>query len=87
MVKEPSMKVGQWFVVIKHDKDPSLVGKIVVVSSPLFWRDYDDKMVDVQIDSQSCTFIHQDGLRPLTMTKEVRKELRILFDLKIDSED
>lgn len=79
------MKVGQWFVVVKHDEDPSLVGKVVVVSSPLFWRNHDDKMVDVQVDNQSCTFIHQDGLLPLQMTKEVRKKLRILFDL--NSED
>jgi hypothetical protein len=75
------MKVGQWFVVVKHDKDPSLIGRVVVVASPLYWRDYNEKMVDVQIDDKSCTFIHEDGLRPLTMTKEVRKELRILFDL------
>ena len=74
------MKVGQWMVVIKHDEDPSLVGKLVVVVAPKWWSP-ESKEVDVQIDSESTTFIHEDGLRPITMSKEVRKTLRELYDL------
>jgi hypothetical protein len=74
------MKVGQWMVVIKHDEDPSLVGKLVIVVAPRWWSP-ESKEVDVQIDAKSTTFIHEDGLRPITMSKEVRKTLRELYDL------
>ena len=81
---EGMMKFGQWMVVIKHDEDPSLVGKLVIVCSPVWWRPKDSKDVDVQIDDCSTTFIHEDGLRPITMSKEVRKEMNALYDFSKD---
>lgn len=74
------MKFGQWMVVIKHDEDPSLVGKLVIVCSPLWWRDKGNKDVDVQVNDTGTTFIHEDGLRPITMSKEVRKEMNDLYN-------
>ena len=75
------MKYGQWMVVVKHDEDPSLVGNLVVVCAPRWWRP-ESKEVDVQIDANSTTFIHEDGLRPVKLSKEVRKEMVSLYDFQ-----
>jgi hypothetical protein len=76
------MKCGQWMVVVKHDQDHSLVGRLVVVISPRWWKlDPEDKDVDVQLDDNSTTFIHEDGLRPAGLSKEVRKEMIALYNV------
>jgi len=74
------MKYGQWMVVVKHDEDPSLVGRLVVVVAPRWWNP-DSKKVDVQLDDSSTTFIHENGLRPASLSKEVRKEMIALYDV------
>jgi hypothetical protein len=74
------MKCGQWMVVVKHDEDPSLVGRLVVVVAPRWWRP-EDTDIDVQLDAESTTFIHEDGLRPAGLSKEVRKEMIALYDV------
>ncbi len=74
------MKYGQWMVVVKHAEDPSLVGRLVVVVAPRWWHP-ESKDVDVQINDSSTTFIHEDGLRPVRLSKEVRKEMIDLYDV------
>ena len=74
------MKCGQWMVVVKHAEDPSLVGRLVVVVAPRWWHP-ESKDVDVQINDSSTTFIHEDGLRPVRLSKEVRKEMIDLYDV------
>ncbi|MEY4263459.1 MAG: hypothetical protein RL373_27 [Pseudomonadota bacterium] len=74
------MKYGQWMVVVKHDEDPSLVGRLVVVVAPRWWNS-NSKNVDVQLDDSSTTFIHENGLRPASLSKEVRKEMIVLYDV------
>jgi len=78
--EDSEMKYGQWMVVIKHDEDPSLVGRLVVVVAPRWWHP-EDKDVDVQIDDSSTTFIHENGLKPVRLSKEVRKEMINLYDV------
>jgi hypothetical protein len=67
-------------VVVKHDEDPSLVGRLVVVVAPRWWHP-DSKDVDVQVDGNGTTFIHEDGLRPAALSKQVRKEMIALDDV------
>ena len=74
------MKCGQWMVVVKHDEDTSLVGRLVVVVAPRWWHPK-SKDVDVQLNNSSTTFIHEDGLRPVGLSKEVRKEMIALYDV------
>ena len=74
------MKYGQWMVVVKHDVDPSLVGRLVVVVAPRWWHP-NSKDVDVQVDGSGTTFIHEDGLRPAALSKEGRKEMIALYDV------
>jgi hypothetical protein len=74
------MRYGQWMVVVKHDEDPSLVGRMVVIVAPRWWN-IDSKDVDVQLDAISTTFIHEDGLRPVKISKEIRKEMIALYDV------
>ena len=73
------MKYGQWMVVVKHAEDPSLVGKLVVIVAPRWWSP-ESKLVDVQVNYSGTTFIHEDGLRPVRLSKEVRKEMIDLYD-------
>jgi len=74
------MKYGQWMVVVKHDEDPSLLGRMVVVVAPRWW-DPESKLVDVQVNDSGTTFIHEDGLRPVRLAKEIRKEMIDLYDV------
>ena len=80
MGADSEMKCGQWMVVVKHDEDPSLVGRLVVIVAPRWWRK-GDKNIDVQLDANSTTFIHEDGLRPVKLSKEARKEMITLYDV------
>ena len=80
MGADSEMKCGQWMVVVKHDEDHSLVGRLVVVVAPKWWHP-ESEDVDVQLDDSSTTFIHEDGLRPVGLSKEVRKEMIALYDV------
>jgi hypothetical protein len=53
---------------------------MVVVVAPRWWNP-DSKDVDVQVNDSSTTFIHEDGLRPVRLSKEVRKEMINLYDV------
>jgi len=73
------MKAGQWVVVVKHDEDPSLIGRLVVIVNPKWWLP-DEDYRDCQIDANSTTFIKEEDLRPVTLSKQTREEMIKIYD-------